>query len=148
VIFRPEPQNVSIGVNGGPPKPFGPSFRSMELEPGTHAFKFVGAHDCCIDEEFSVKVPPGKEAFTIARKLRFRPAGLYVVSDTPANVIVDEGRAKGRTRNVIQVPDLSDMTETHRITVSAQGHVDHQQEVRLEAGRVVTVRVKMQKRGS
>ena len=55
----PIPANVSIGIDGAAPRAFGPSFREVELEPGVHRFKFVGAHDCCIDEEVSVKVPPG-----------------------------------------------------------------------------------------
>jgi hypothetical protein len=148
VTFRPFPANVSIGIDGAAPRPFGPSFREVELEPGTHRFKFVGAHECCIDEEFSVQVPAGKGTFTVARRLRFRPAGLYVVTDTPANVVVDGGKAEGRSRNVINVSGLEDMTETHRITVSAKGHRDHEQEVRLEAGRVVTVKVQMRKQGT
>jgi serine/threonine-protein kinase len=145
VTFNPFPANVSIGVNGATPREFGPSFREIELEPGTHRFKFVGAHDCCIDEEFSVKVPPGTGTFTVTRRLKFRPAGLYVVTPTPANVFVDDGRISGRTRSVIQVPDLSDLVETHRIRVAAEGHRDHVQEVRLQAGQVVTVQVDLPK---
>ena len=99
---------MSIGVDGAAPRAFGPSFREVPLEPGVHSFKFVGAHDCCIDEEVSVKVPPGEGAFVVAQKLKFRPAGLYVVTDTPANVLVDNGKISGRSRSVIQVPGLSD----------------------------------------
>jgi serine/threonine-protein kinase len=143
VTFNPDPANVSIGVDGSAPRAFGPSFREIPLEPGVHSFKFVGAHDCCIDEEVSVKVPPGEGAFVVAQKLKFRPAGLYVVTDTPANVLVDNGKISGRSRSVIQVPGLSDVSETHRIRVSAEGHRDHVQDVRLQAGQVVTVEVAM-----
>jgi serine/threonine-protein kinase len=143
VTFNPDPANVSIGVDGSAPRAFGPSFREVPLEPGVHNFKFVGAHDCCIDEEVSVKVPAGEGAFVVAQKLKFRPAGLYVVTDTPANVLVDNGKISGRSRSVIQVPGLSDLSETHRIRVSAEGHRDHVQDVRLQAGQVVTVEVAM-----
>jgi hypothetical protein len=148
VTFNPVPANVSIGVDGDVPRAFGPSFREVALEPGVHRFKFVGAHDCCIDEEVSVKVPPGEGAFTVAQRLKFRPAGLYVVTDTPANVSVDGGKISGRSRSVIQVPDLLDLVETHRIRVSAEGHPDHVEDVRLHAGQVVTVEVAIKAKDS
>lgn len=147
ISFNPSPANVSIGVNGGDPRPFGPSFHDIELVPGTHRFKFVGAHDCCIDEEITLEVPPGIEDFTISKKLKFRPAGLYVVTETPANVTVDGGRVSGRSRSVIEVADMDDLTEMHRIRVSAEGHADFEQAVKLRAGQVVTVEVSLDKTG-
>jgi hypothetical protein len=115
--------------------------------PGTHRFKFVGAHDCCIDEEITIKIAPGAEPLSVTKRLRFRPAGLYVVTDTPANVTIDGGRVSGRSRSVIQVPDMESLTETHRIRISAEGHADLEQDVRLRAGQVVTVPVRMIKVG-
>jgi serine/threonine-protein kinase len=148
VSFNPVPANVAIGVDGEAPRPFGPSFHAVELEPGVHRFKFVGAHECCIDEEVSVKVPPGEGTFTVAQRLKFRPAGLYVVTDTPANVSVDGGKIFGRSRSVIQVPDLTDLVETHHIRVTAEGRPDHVEDVRLQAGQVVTVEVAMKAQDS
>jgi serine/threonine-protein kinase len=145
VTFNPYPGNVSIGVNGAEPRAFGPSFREVELEPGLHRFKFVGAHDCCIDEEVSIKIPPGDEPFAITRRLKFRPAGLYVVTDAPANVVVDDGAVSGRSRSVIQISDMSDLVETHHIRITAEGHEDKVQDVRLQAGQVVTVEVPLNK---
>jgi serine/threonine-protein kinase len=147
VTFNPYPANVSIGINGGDPRPFGPAFHETELVPGTHRFKFVGAHDCCIDEEITIKIAPGAEPLSVTKRLRFRPAGLYVVTDTPANVTIDGGRVSGRSRSVIQVPDMESLTETHRIRISAEGHADLEQDVRLRAGQVVTVPVRMIKVG-
>ena len=145
IVFDPFPANMSIGINGADPRPFGPSFRDTELVPGTHRFKFVGAHDCCIDEEISLVVEPGTDPFTIVKRLKFRPAGLYVVTETPANVVVDEGRVNGRSRSVIEVGDMDNLTESHRIRVSAEGHNEHTQVVRLRAGQVVTVPVQLTK---
>jgi serine/threonine-protein kinase len=145
VTFNPIPANVSIGVNGADPRAFGPSFREIELEPGVHRFKFVGAHDCCIDEEISVKIPPGAGTYTVTQRLKFRPAVLYVVTPAPANVFVDGGAISGRSRTMIMVPDLAERVEVHRIRVSADGHRDHVQEVRLQAGQVVTVEVALEK---
>jgi hypothetical protein len=148
VSFNPVPANVSIGVDGAAPLAFGPSFHEVTLEPGTHRFKFVGAHDCCIDEEISVKIPPGEGPFELGQRLKFRPAGLYVVTNTPANVSIDDGKISGRSRSLIQVPDLSELVETHHIRVSAVGHHDHVQDVRLQAGQVVTVEVAMKTQDS
>jgi serine/threonine-protein kinase len=143
VTFNPYPANVAISVDGQPLRAYGPSFRDVELEPGMHRFRFVGAHDCCVDADFSVRVPQGSTPFPIAPRLKFRPAGLYVVTDTPANVLIDGGKISGRSRSVIQVPHLADLVEVHRIQVSAEGRRDHFQEVRLQAGQVVTVQVAM-----
>jgi len=144
VTFKPYPANVAIGINGAPPRDFGPSFRDVELEPGVHRFKFVGGHDCCIDEEVSVKIPPGEGTFTVSQRLKFKQAGLYVVTKTPANVVVDDGKVSGRTHAVIEVPDMDSMVETHTIRVSAEGLDDHVEQVKLRAGKVVTVQVAMQ----
>jgi hypothetical protein len=46
---------------------------------------------------------------------------------------------------LIQVPGLSDLEETHRIRVSAEGHRDQQQEVKLTAGQIVEVEVALTK---
>jgi len=147
IVFDPFPANVSIGINGADPRPFGPSFHDTELVPGVHRFKFVGAHECCIDEEISLKIEPGEGPFAIEKRLKFRPAGLYVVTETPANVIVDEGRIEGRSRSVIEVGDMDNLTESHSIKVSAEGHNEHTQMVKLRAGQVVTVPVQLTKAG-
>jgi hypothetical protein len=148
VVFDPFPANVSIGINGGDPRAFGPSFRDTELVPGVHRFKFLGAHDCCIDEEISMKIEPGEGAVTIEKRLKFRPAVLYVVTETPANVVVDEGRVAGRSHSLIEVGDMDALTESHSIKVSADGHNEHTQVVRLRAGQVVTVPVQLTKTGT
>jgi serine/threonine-protein kinase len=147
VMFDPSPQNVSIGVNGAEPRAFGSQFLAVDLVPGTHRFKFVGAHDCCIDEEITVEVPAGNEPFKLEKNLKYRPAGLYVVTTTPANVIIDEGRFTGRSRSVIEVGDMDNLTESHSIKVSAEGHDEHTQVVKLRAGQVVTVPVQLTKTG-
>jgi serine/threonine-protein kinase len=148
VTFNPFPANVAIGVDGGEPRAFGPSFREVTLPPGMHRFKFVGAQDCCLDEEITVRVPAGEGSFTVTQRLKFRPAGLYVVTDPPvaANVVVDGGPIGGRNREVIEIPDMAQLMETHTVRITAVGHEDQIQEVRVQAGQVVTVDVTMKKR--
>ncbi len=145
VVLRPEPANVSVSVDGSLPRDFGPSFHELDLSPGAHVFKFTGAHECCVDDELHVKIAPGPGTTVLEHRLKFRPAGLYVVSNTPANVVVDGGSAGGRTRSVIQVPQPSSMFETHKVRVTADGHGDVVREVRLRAGQVETIEVQLEK---
>jgi hypothetical protein len=144
VILRPEPANMSIGVDGAPPREFGPSFRELELVPGPHTFKFKGAHDCCVDDEVRVEIPPGAGPFTLAHRLRFRPAGLYVVSNTPANVVVGNGLASGRTRSIIQVQQPDDMFASYVVQISGEGHKPITTEVRLRAGQIEEITVTLE----
>jgi hypothetical protein len=144
IVLRPEPANVSISVDGAAARDFGPSFHELDLEPGAHVFKFIGAHECCVDEQVTMDVPPGPGTTVMAHKLRFRPAGLYVVSNVPANVVVDDG-THGRSRSVIQVAQPDDMLATHVVRVSAEGHREVVREVRLRAGQVETIEVSLEK---
>jgi eukaryotic-like serine/threonine-protein kinase len=148
VILRPEPANVSFGVDGAAPREFGPSFRALDLMPGTHVFKLKGAHDCCVDEEVRVDIPPGNSPYIFAHRLKFRPAGLYVVSNAPADVIVGNGKAAGRTRSVIQVPQPDDMFASHMVRIRGDGHREVVREVRLRAGQVETIEVMLEPTGA
>jgi hypothetical protein len=145
VVLRPEPANISISVDGAVARDFGPSFHELELAPGVHEFKFIGAHDCCVNEQVKVEIPAGPGTTVVAHRLRFRPAGLYVVSNTPANVSVDNGAVRGRTRSVIQVPQPDDMLGTHVVRVSVEGHREVTREVRLRAGQVETIDVTLER---
>jgi eukaryotic-like serine/threonine-protein kinase len=144
VVLRPEPANVAISVDGALPRDFGPSFHELDLAPGPHVFKFIGAHECCVDEQVTLEIPPGPGTTVMAHRLRYRPAGLYVVSNIPANVVVDDG-TRGRSRSVIQVAQPEDMFATHVVRVSAEGHQEVVREVRLRAGQVETIEVSLQK---
>jgi len=141
VVLRPEPANVSISIDGSEPREFGPSFRSVTLAPGPHVFAFKGAYDCCVDEQITVDIPPGTSNYVVAHRLSYRPAGLFVRSNTPANVVVDQGAVVGRTWSVIQVPQPNDMFATHTLRVSAEGHRDEVREVRLRAGQIERIEV-------
>jgi hypothetical protein len=143
VVLRPEPANMSIGVDGAEPREFGPSFHEVTLTPGSHVFEFRGAHDCCVDEKVTREIPAGVGTIVLAHRLRFRPAGLYVKSNTPADVFVDNV-LRGRTWSVIQVPQPDDMIAPHVIRVSAEGHREQVREVRLRAGQLESVEITLE----
>ena len=143
VVLRPEPANMSIGVDGAEPREFGPSFHEVTLTPGAHVFEFRGAHDCCVDEKVTRDIPAGAGSIVIAHRLRFRPAGLYVKSNTPADVFVDNV-LRGRTWSVIQVPQPEDLIAPHLIRVSAEGHREQVREVRLRAGQLESVEITLE----
>ncbi|MET0385778.1 MAG: protein kinase [Polyangiales bacterium] len=144
VVLRPQPANVSISIDRAAPRNFGPSFRDVYLTPGPHSFAFKGAHDCCLDEEVSINIPAGTGSYLVAHKLRFRSAGLYISSNAPADVVIDQALS-GRTWSVIQVPQPNDMFAPHVIVVRAPGHHEKTLEVRLQAGQVHQVNVTLQK---
>lgn len=141
VVFQPSPANVSIGIDGAQPVPYGPSFRDATLTPGSHRFTLVGGHDCCVDLDVTETIPSGPGVTTLTYRLKFRPAALYVVSNVPADVRVDEGVVRGRSRAVIDVPLEQRQRENHSVTVSAPGHRDQTVEVQLSAGQLATVPV-------
>ena len=139
--FDPDPANVSISVDGQPPRHFGPSFRMIELPAGPHSFRFIGAHDCCEERVVEIDVPPGPGETVVAAKLAFRPARVYVVSDVPADVQIDDGAAVGRTRSLINVPIERSYIERRRISVTAPGREAYTGSVQLRAGQVTQLDV-------
>lgn len=139
VIFRPEPQNVSIALDDGPPVPFGPSFRQAQLAPGRHRIRIVPGTECCEEASFSFEVTPGATPLVISRTLGFRPARLYVVTEVPADVVVfpQVGPAvRGRSREFLSVP-IGATDAQVRLVVTAEGRADYTGQVRLRAGALV-----------
>lgn len=145
VIFSPTPQNVSIGVDGAEPKPFGPSFRQLKLEPGKHHVVVVGAAGCCEELKTEVNVQPGNGPITLPLKLKFKPAGIYVASNVPADVSVGNGLAEGRTRNTIFAETGGRLIRTVSVKVTAEGHETYDEQVTLQAGEVKELRVTLTK---
>lgn len=140
VVFAPEPANVTISVDGAPPKAFGPNFNKLEIEPGLHTFRFVGAHQCCDDAVVQVDVPAGPGETEVRAKLSFRDAALYVASNVPADVSLD-GVAMGRALSVIKVPLTRSVLERRKISVTATGHEPYTGYVQLRAGEVAQFEV-------
>lgn len=141
VVFRPSPQNVSISVDDGPLRAFGPDFQDIQLEPGLHRFKIVGAQGCCVDQEFQLKIPTGDAPFILQRALALRPAILVVRSNVPADVVVGEGLTKGRSHSALVVDIGDSFRSVQRITVSAPERGDVVRSVVLEAGKVTEIDV-------
>jgi hypothetical protein len=132
VVFDPSPANVAIGVDGAEPRAYGPSFRMVELAPGTHTFNFVGGHDCCKPLNVEREVPSGSGEYVISAKLEFRDA--YVrIDSVPADVVVDEGLAAGRSLLLLAIP-MKQLVERHRISVTAPGYEPYTGYVDVRAG--------------
>jgi serine/threonine-protein kinase len=147
VVFRPSPMNVTIRVDDEPARNYSPSgFHSVELSPGLHRFRLApgeGAQGCCEPLDFSVRIPPGSGPHVLAKRLPFRPARLYVVSNHPADVLVGNGKARGRTRELIAVP-MDAFATGMPITVTRPGFVPYTSSVRLRANQDATVSVELE----
>jgi len=136
VIFDPNPQSVRIGVDGAPPRPYGPGFQRVELRPGAHRFVFQGAGHCCVDAAFSVTIPPGRTPYRLERALRFNTARVLVRTDTPAVVRVSSGRgatSSGPSNEIFEVP-MGALEERRQFTVTAAGRPVYTGSVALTAG--------------
>jgi serine/threonine protein kinase len=140
IVFEPDPANVTISVDDAPPQPFGPSFRMLELAPGSHTFRFVGAHACCDDAVVHMEVPPGPGETVVRAKLAFRDARMYVSSNVPADVSLD-GEPAGRALSLISVPLNRSLLERRKISVTAAGHAPYTGYVDLRAGQVAQLEV-------
>jgi serine/threonine-protein kinase len=143
VKFYPIPANVTISVDGAEARAFGPSFSAVELSPGVHRFRFVGAHDCCRESEVEVDVPGGPGETPIHVRLEFREAQLYVRSNVPADVVLDNGRITGRTLSLLAVPIEKTLIERHRVSVTAAGYEPYTQYVQVQAGKVTELPISL-----
>lgn len=140
VVFEPDPANVTISVDGAPAQAFGPSFRMLDLAPGSHTFRFVGAHACCDDAVVQMDIPAGPGETVVRAKLAFRDARLYVSSNIPADVSLD-GEAAGRALSLISVPLDRSLLKRRKISVTAAGHTPYTSYVDLRAGQVAQLEV-------
>ncbi len=140
VVFDPEPANVMVSVDGQPPQPFGPAFNQVELAPGPHTFRFEGAEECCEDAVVRFDVPPGPGESVVQARLAFRDARLYVSSNVPANVNLDDAPV-GRALSLISVPMERNRVMRRKISVTAPGHDPYTGHVQLRAGEVAQLEV-------
>jgi len=143
VLFAPEPANVTISIDGADPHSFGPAFRSVELSPGSHSFHFVGARNCCEDATLTLDLPSGPGETTVAPRLAYRQARVYVASNVPADVSID-GVGVGRARSLLSVPRLRALAERRQISVSAPGYAPYSGIVELRAGEVTELDLRLE----
>jgi tRNA A-37 threonylcarbamoyl transferase component Bud32 len=141
VVLQPFPSNVQIRVDNMEFRPFGPSFREIDLAPGTHRFFVAGAYNCCRDREFVRDIPAGRGAYELSLRLELRPATLYVQANVPANVVVGDKLARGRTRALLEVPMSQDPSRVYTVRVEAPGYDTYTEQVRFQAGQIKEIRV-------
>ncbi len=146
VIFRLDPQDVDISVDGQEARRYGTSFDSIELVPGEHRFAFVSNHPCCTGGSIERDIPAGEGPYTLPYRLPSSPASLTVRSNVPAARIVVEGVPRpGTNQRAIIVPITSETrTERRTFTVTAAGYRAYTGTVELHAGEPVTVPVTLE----
>jgi serine/threonine-protein kinase len=142
VVFKPKPPNVSISVDGGALKAFGPDFQRVRLKVGNHTFRFVGADDCCEEKVVRKRVPPGARELELQVKLRYKPARFYLKGPAPPNATVritlpGNRTINGRIREILRIP-MSSPRASAQVKIRAPGYRTHQSVVRLRAGGGVT----------
>ncbi len=138
VVFKPTPPNVSISVNGGPLKPYGPDFQRVRLKAGNHTFRFVGAEGCCLERVIRKQIRAGARDFELSVKLRYKPARLYLKGPAPADATVritlpGNRKLTGRIREILRIP-MSSLQASAQVQIRAPGYRAHKSVVRLRAG--------------
>lgn len=142
VIFKPTPPNVSISVDGGPLRAYGPGFLKTRVKPGTHTFRFVGAEGCCEDSVVRRRIPPGARDYELSVKLRYKPARLYLKGPAPKDarvqITLPGGRTvNGRIREILRIP-MSSPSAPAQVVIRAPGYRAHEGVVKLRAGGELT----------
>ena len=138
VVFKPTPPNVSISVDGGPSKPYGPGFQRIRLKVGTHTFRFVGAEGCCEEKVVRRRIPPGARDYELAVKLKYEPARLYLKGPAPPDASVritlpGNRRVSGRIREILRIP-MSSLRVSAQVEIRAPGYRTYKSVVKLRAG--------------
>jgi serine/threonine-protein kinase len=142
VVFDFDPQNVQIAVDNQPLRLYGPAFSYVDLLPGRHRFHIVSNVDCCSEATIERVIEPGEGAMPLRHVLPSRPAILIVRTNTPADVVVEPGLARGRAQGAIDVPITArERVERRTITVTAPGFAAYTGEVQFAAGGVTTTQV-------
>ena len=138
VAFKPTPPNVSISVDGGPLKPYGPGFQRVRLKVGQHTFRFVGAEGCCEERLLRKRIPPGARDYELAVELPFKPARLYLKGPAPSGTTVritlPGGRTiAGRIREIFRVP-MRSLRASAQVQIRAPGYRTYESVLSLRAG--------------
>jgi hypothetical protein len=98
--------------------------------------------DCCSEATIERVIEPGEGAMPLRHVLPSRPAILIVRTNTPADVVVEPGLARGRAQGAIDVPITArERVERRTITVTAPGFAADTGEVQFAAGGVTTTQV-------
>lgn len=138
VVFKPTPPNVSISVDGAPPKAYGPGFQRVRLKAGTHTFRFVGAEDCCKDRVIRRRIPPGYRDYELVVKLEYEPARLYLKGPAPVDASVritlpGNRKVNGRIREILRIP-MRSLRASAQVEIRAPGYQTYKSVVKLRAG--------------
>lgn len=142
VVFKPTPSNVSISVDGGPLKAYGPDYQRVRVKAGTHTFRFVGAEDCCQDRVIRKRISAGARELELPVKLRYKAARLYLkgptLPDATVQIILPGNRkVPGRIREILRIP-MSSLDASAQVEISAPGYRTHRSAVELRAGGELT----------
>jgi serine/threonine-protein kinase len=138
VVFKPTPPNVSISIDGGEPRAYGPSFQRIRLKVGTHTFRFVGAEDCCEERVIRRRIPGGARDYELSVKLKYKPARLYLKGPAPPEASVritlpGNRRISGRIREILRIP-MSSLQASAQVEIRAPGYRAYKSVVKLRAG--------------
>jgi serine/threonine protein kinase len=146
VVFTPCPMAVEIVVDDSDRFQFEPSTRKRLMPIGKHKIAFVPKDRARFqEEEWSVDIPAGDTPFYFRKRLRWRPAKLFVESNVDAVVTVP-GRAADRANRTFEIDIKNGPKEKISVLISAEGYNPATKQVTITAGELFRVKAPLQKR--
>ena len=134
----PTPKAVRVLLDGKLLGDFGPALQSVDLDDQPHTVTYDSPF--CYPE--SIPIGPQTEPGRIARRLKWKPATLSVVTDPEEADILVDGNLIMRSGQPVSMPldPLSDGRRVLRVKVSAANHLSEEREVTLRANGDQTAR--------
>lgn len=142
VVFTPQPMAVEIVIDDVARFPFGPANRKKSIRVGKHKITFLPNDPKRFSPQtWKVKIPEGEGPYQFRRRLRWRPAKLFVESNVDKASVTIPGRASDRVNRVFDVPIDKGPDEQISVLVSAEGYVPRTHSVKISAGDLARIRV-------
>jgi serine/threonine-protein kinase len=145
VIFTPNPLSVEVIVDKEKPFAFGPKNQSKKLSVGKHQITFMpNDKQRFMEQTWTVDIPPGDTPFPFRGRLMWQPARLIVKCNIAAAVTVP-GRVTDFTNRPFNVEVKKGPAEQLSVLISQEGYVPQTKQVKIAAGELSTLDVKLSK---
>lgn len=148
VCFAPNPRNVTLALDGEPPRAFSRESQCRTVTVGGHEVRAIGAEGCCDTLVAGFRAEAGVGVQQVPLRLRFKASRLYVnlrsERSVPPNgtVLLDDG-VRGATRQFLEVP-MDTFRRRHGYRVEVPGYAPYRGVAELIAGAQVQATVQLE----
>ena len=137
---------VEVVIDGKERFQWGLTTRERSLSVGKHTIAFIPKDKKrFVEEQWKVNIPPGDKPFKFRRRLRWRPAELFVESNVDAVVTVP-GRAADKANKRFEIGIKKGPKEKISVLVSSEGYIPKTKQVTITAGELARLKVNLRKK--